>query len=227
MKNNLNHIAFIMDGNGRWAQKKNLKRIAGHDEGSKRIPEIIDGCIQHNIKFISFFCFSTENWKRPKTEVSFLVKKIFNSLSNKNLEWFNKRNIRVNLIGFSSNMPISTYNAIKKFCDKTAKNDGFFINFYFNYGSKQEIIYAIKRIIDSKLDINIENFNKCLLTSDFPDVDLLIRTSGEQRISNFLLWQIAYAEIIFEKTFWPDYTIKVLNKNINEYNKRSRRFGSI
>ena len=224
---NLKHIAFIMDGNGRWAKNKNLKRTQGHLEGSNRIPEIIDGCIKHNIKYISFFCFSTENWKRPKTEVNFLINKIYKSLSTKNLKWFNDRNIKVNLVGFKNNIPKIIYNSIVKFCEKTNNNNGFNVNFYFNYGAQQEILFAIKKMNELKLKITRQNLEKCLLTPNFPAVDLLIRTSGEKRISNFLLWQIAYAEIIFEEVFWPDYTIKILNKNINEYNKRCRRFGGI
>ncbi len=227
MSKSLDHIAFIMDGNGRWAKARKLKRTDGHLEGTKRIPEVIDRCIEHKIKYISFFCFSTENWQRPKNEINFLIKKFTSSLSEKNLNWFNERNIKVNFIGFKENMPKNAFKKVHEFCNKTKSNNKFIVNFFFNYGSQQEILNACKELLKSGLTINKKNFEKFLLTNNLPDVDLLIRTSGEERISNFLLWQIAYAEIIFEKTMWPDYKTKVLDKNINEYNKRNRRFGAI
>ncbi len=227
MSNVLQHIAFIMDGNGRWAQKRNLPRIDGHKKGLEQISLIIDGCIQHQIKYISFFCFSTENWNRPKKEVQFLIKLIHNALSEKNFNWFKERQIKVQLIGFEKKMPTIPYKDIKRFCERTNNFHKVCVNFYFNYGSQQEILYACEQLKKRNLMVNKSNFEKCLLTHNLPDVDLLIRTSGEERISNFLLWQIAYAEIIFEKTLWPDYSIKKLNQNIIQYNKRNRRFGKI
>ena len=223
-KKQLNHIAFIMDGNGRWATSKNLTRTDGHNEGIKRIPEIILECKKHSIKEISFFAFSTENWSRPKSEISFLIKLLNSNLAKKNLKWFIDNEIALNFIGFNNTYLEKYIKRINEFCEKT-KSYNTKVNICFNYGSHDEIIEAIKKLHKSKEVINKQNLEKHLLIKT--PVDLLIRTSGEKRISNFMLWQISYAEIIFEKKYWPDYKPNILRKNIKDYFNRDRRFGGI
>lgn len=227
MNNQLKHIAFIMDGNGRWAQEQNIDRINGHERGAKQISAIIDGCIEREIHYMSFFAFSTENWKRPKSEIDMIIKLLKNYFMNKNLEWFDKRDIRVNLLGFENHLSKALMNNLKKFCKDTNKNKSFIVNIFFNYGSQQEILEACNKAVKLKKIQTIESFEKLLFTKDQPNVDLLIRTSGESRISNFLLWQSAYAEIIFEPSYWPAYTKEVLNKNIDDFYSRNRRYGGL
>ncbi len=222
----LNHIGFIMDGNGRWAKSKNQIRTAGHQEGAKRISEIILGCKDLNIKEASFFAFSTENWNRPKTEISFLINLLKKYLFNKkSLKWFNENNVKINFIGFEKKDYKKLFKDIINFCEQTNNNNGIIVNICFNYGAQQEIVNACNKAVNLGKKVTIDSFNKLLLISN--PLDLLIRTSGEERISNFLLWQLAYSEIIFEQTNWPDYTVEVLKKNIQEFNQRIRRFGGL
>lgn len=226
MNNQIKHIAFIMDGNGRYAISLGKDRTFGHVEGAKRIPEVILYCKEKQIPFISFFAFSTENWNRSKKEVTFLMNLLKKYLSKKSMNWFLKNEINLNVIGFDNKLPKTLNHKIKSFVNEINENSfRTKVNIFFNYGSRDEIINAIKILNDKKLEINHENFEKCLLTYDLPDVDLLIRTSGEKRISNFLLWQIAYSEIIFEPTKWPEYNKEKFEKNILEYYTRERRFG--
>ena len=225
MQNNkINHIAFIMDGNGRWATSKNLTRTQGHLEGAKKISKIILACQKNNINEISFFAFSTENWNRPKSEVAFLIKLLKKYLNKKNLKWFIENDVRINFKGINDKNTKHIIKDIKEFCNNT-KDHKTQVNICFNYGAQDEIIHAIKSLIKSKKTINKSNFEKELLIST--PVDLLIRTSGEKRISNFLLWQIAYAEIIFEPCYWPDYNEDILERNLKDYYNRDRRFGTI
>lgn len=225
MQNNkINHIAFIMDGNGRWATSKNLTRTQGHLEGAKKISKIILSCQKNNINEISFFAFSTENWNRPKSEVAFLIKLLKKYLNKKNLKWFIENDVRINFKGINDKNTQHIIKDIKEFCNNT-KDHKTQVNICFNYGAQDEIIHAIKSLIKSKKTINKSNFEKELLIST--PVDLLIRTSGEKRISNFLLWQIAYAEIIFEPCYWPDYNEDILERNLKDYYNRDRRFGTI
>lgn len=226
MPKKLEHIAFIMDGNGRYAKALNKERTFGHLEGAKRIPEVINWCQEKGIQYISFFAFSTENWNRSKKEVSYLMKLLEKYLSKKSLKWFNENQVNLNVIGFKENVPNKLYKKIKWFEQKVNATDFYTtVNIFFNYGSRDEIIHAIKQMVDNNLEINVKNFEDSLLTRNIPDVDLLIRTSGEQRISNFLLWQISYSEIIFEPTMWPAYNKEIFEKNILEYYSRERRFG--
>lgn len=220
----LNHIAFIMDGNGRWASSRKLLRTQGHLEGAKRISEIIIECKNYGINEISFFAFSTENWSRPKSEISFLIKLLKKYLNKKNLKWFHENEIQIKFIGFKDKIQKTMLKDINSFCDETKKYKTI-VNICFNYGSKLEIINACKTMINKNESINEKNLEKNLLIRK--PVDLLIRTSGEKRISNFLLWQIAYAEIIFEETLWPDYNVNVLKNNIKEYYNRDRRYGGL
>ncbi|MGL4950751.1 MAG: polyprenyl diphosphate synthase [Mycoplasma sp.] len=227
MSKNINHIAFIMDGNGRWAKNKSQERLFGHEQGAKQIGVVIDSCIKQGIKHISFFAFSTENWKRPKNEIAGIIKLLKSNLSIEKESWFNERNIKLNVIGFDTPFIKSLTDDINSIVNKTKKNKKFIVNIFFNYGGMQEIVNACNLAIDKKKHVTIKSFEKLLLTKDQPMVDLLIRTSGENRISNFMLWQIAYSEIIFENCLWPDYGDKQLIQNIQEYNKRIRRFGGL
>lgn len=226
MSNSLNHIAFIMDGNGRWAKKRNKKRIFGHAQGVKVIPEIIKECINQNIEFVSFFAFSVENWNRPKEEVNFLMSLITKYATKKIVNDLNKMNAKVNWIGLSDNLDKKILDAIKYVVNNTKQNNGINVNIFFNYSGTKDLNNAIKLVLNKKEseDINIKNY---LLTSKLPPIDLLVRTGGEYRISNFALYDLAYSEIIIENTMWPDYNKQLLKNNINEYNNRHRRFGKI
>ncbi len=228
MNSELKHIAFIMDGNGRYATKHNQPRTFGHNEGAKRIPEIILECVDNQIPYISFFAFSTENWNRPKSEVNYLMNLLQKQFSTKNQDWFKQHQINLNVIGFKKNLPKNLLSKIEAF-EKAVNTKKYptQVNIFFNYGSRAELVHAINEAIKEGKAITEKSFAKFLLTKKLPDVDLLIRTSGEHRVSNFLLWQIAYSEMIFEPTLWPEYTPQVLKANLKEYNTRDRRFGRI
>ncbi len=209
------NVAIIMDGNGRWAKAKNKPRTFGHDQGLKTLQDLVKGIINKKvpIDWLSVFAFSTENWNRPKTEVNFLMKLFEKSLNDKLIENLNKQNIKFIWTGFKDKLSSSLLKKISKVCKDTSKNKGLKLNVVFNYSGLK--------------DIEQQSKTKRLISEKVPPVDLLIRTSGEKRISNFLLYQLAYSEIIFEKTLWPDYSINILKKNIIEYKKRNRRFGRI
>ncbi|EGZ31630.1 polyprenyl diphosphate synthase [Malacoplasma iowae] len=226
MNNSLNHIAFIMDGNGRWAKKRNKKRIFGHAQGVKVIPDIIKECINQKIKFVSFFAFSVENWNRPKEEVNFLLSLITKYATKKIINDLNKIDAKVNWIGFEDKLDKKTLDAIKLIVDNTKENKNIIVNIFFNYSGTKDLNNAINLAIKDK-DNQKEDIKKYLLTSNLPPIDLLIRTGGEYRISNFSLYDLAYSEIIIENTMWPDYNKELLKTNINEYNNRHRRFGKI
>lgn len=222
------HIAFILDGNGRWATSKGLPRTIGHQKGAKTLKEITIECNNIGIKYITAFVFSTENWNRPIDEVNFIMNEIIKLCND--YKTLVKNNIKLNWIGSSKNVPVDVVNAIKEAVYNTKNCTGLNLNMAFNYGSKTEIVDSIKRIIEDNInpnDITEKLVEKYLYTKDIPNVDLLIRTSGEMRISNFLLWQIAYAEIYFTKTYWPDFHKKELYEAIFEYQKRNRRFGGL
>ena len=223
--NQLNHVAIIMDGNGRWGLKNKNSRNSGHKEGLKTVEKIIKETIKQNIKFLTLYAFSTENWKRPKKEISFLFNLLENYLINK-INDLNEQNIKLKIIGekkFSNKLN----NLLKNSEKKTFKNNKLQINLALNYGSKNEIINSIKKLIVKKKIINEINLQKCLDTNNRPDPDLLIRTGDTKRLSNFLLWQLAYAEIYFEKKLWPDFNEKDFKKIIEGFKKIKRNFGSI
>ena len=221
--NIINHISFIMDGNGRWAKQKNKSRIHGHAEGIKRIPEIVNYCVEKEIKNVSFFAFSTENWNRSKSETTFLLNLLNKNLTKKLLKKINEIGARIYWIGFEKNIPKKILDKIFYFIEETKNNEKINIYFYFNYGFLDDLENAKNEIINSNnKNLSFKNFLK---TSIVPNIDLLIRTSGESRISNFSLYELAYSEIIFEKTYWPDYYTNVLDKNIEEFKKRERRYG--
>jgi undecaprenyl diphosphate synthase len=227
------HIAIIMDGNGRWAKKRAMPRIAGHHEGMKTVRKIARVADDLGVKVLTLYAFSTENWKRPKSEVEFLM-----SLPEKFLNDFlpeiMERNIRVQMIGEKEGLPEHTKNALNKALEKTKNNTGLILNFAMNYGSRAEIVNAIKKMMidvqEGTLNfdsITEETMNQYLMTSHLPEPDLLIRTSGEVRLSNFMLWQLAYTEFWFTDTLWPDFNEETFLEAIQAYQKRNRRYGGL
>ena len=223
--NPINHIAIIMDGNGRWGLKNKKSRNAGHKEGLKTVEKIIKESLKKKIKFLTLFAFSTENWKRPRSEINYLFKLLEFYLVDK-IENFNEQKIRLKVLGFRkfTNKLNFLLNDSEK---KTANNKRLQVNLALNYGSKLELVNAFK-ILKKKGDkINIKNINKNLLTNNIPDPDILIRTGNTKRLSNFLLWQLAYSEIYFEKKLWPDFNEKDYTKIINNFKKTRRNFGNI
>ncbi len=223
--NPLNHVAIIMDGNGRWGLKYKKSRNAGHKAGLRTVEKIIKESINKKLKYLTLYAFSTENWKRPKQEINFLFSLLENFLINK-LDKLHKKNIKLKIIGiknFSSKLNKLLIKAEKK----TDKNSKLQINLALNYGSKIEIINAIKKLNKSKKKITEKNLTNFFQTKDIPDPDLLIRTGNTKRLSNFLLWQLAYSEIFFEKKLWPAFTERDFNKIIKEFKKIKRNFGNI
>jgi len=223
--NPLNHVAIIMDGNGRWGIKKRSSRNAGHKAGLNTVEKIIKESIKQKIKFLTLFAFSTENWKRPKKEVSYLLNLLESFLTHK-IEDLHKENIKLNIIGvknFSKKL-----NQLLDFSEKkTNKNTKLQLNLALNYGSKFELLNAFKKLKSNNEKINEKNLEKYLLTKNFPDPEILIRTGNTKRLSNFLLWQIAYTEIFFEKKLWPEFTEKDYIKIIKSFKKIKRNFGKI
>lgn len=226
MKDNIPvHIGIIMDGNGRWATKQNLSRSMGHLEGSKTLIKVAEHILKKGVKVLSVFAFSTENFNRPKEEVDYLMN-LFVKTFKTYFKRLQKNNIKVLFSGRKDNLPSKVINVMKKLEDDTINNKYIF-NICLNYGGQSEIVDAVKKIIDSKIDIstiNTENFKRYLY-NDLPDIDLLIRTSGELRISNFMLYQLAYAELTFVKKYWPDFTSNDFDKILVKYSRRHRRFG--
>ena len=223
--NPLKHVAIIMDGNGRWGLKNKNSRNAGHRAGLNTVEKIIKETIKNNIKFLTLYAFSTENWKRPKKEINFLFNLLENFLKEK-IEELNKQKIRLKIIGKKnfSNKLNSLLNLSEK---KTLNNKRLQINLALNYGSKTELISAFKELGKNKELINEKNVKKYLQTRDIPDPDILIRTGNTKRLSNFLLWQLAYSEIFFEKKLWPDFNEKDYYKIISKYKRIKRNFGNI
>ena len=223
--NPLNHVAIIMDGNGRWGLKHKNSRNAGHRAGLNTVERIIKQSIKNKIKFLTLFAFSTENWKRPKKEINYLFNLLENFLINK-IDDLHRQNIKLKIIGnknFSKKLNLLLNLAEKK----TSKNSKIQINLALNYGAKFELISAIKKLQKNKNKINEKNFEKFLYTKNIPDPDLMIRTGNTKRLSNFLLWQLAYSEIFFEKKMWPDFNDKDYLKIIKEYKNLKRNFGKI
>ena len=225
------HIAIIMDGNGRWAKLRNKPRVFGHREGAKSVRKIVEATARLGIKNLTLYAFSTENWNRPKHEVKTLMKLLVSALKRE-LVLMKKNNIKLNAIGHTDKMPENVQHELQEVLDETKMNTGLVLTLALSYGARQEIQRAIKEIsykVKNNI-ISVENvdeniINKHLYTQNLPDVDLLIRTSGEVRISNFLLWQIAYAELYFTKELWPDFDETSLLNAITDYQLRERRFG--
>ena len=223
--NPLDHVAIIMDGNGRWGLKNKNSRNDGHTAGLKTVEKIIKVTLKNNINFLTLYAFSTENWKRPKKEIKFLFNLLENFLKEK-IEDLNKQKIRLKIIG-KKNFSSKLNNLLNKSEKKTFKNKRLQINLALNYGSKTELITAFKKLKKNKDNINERNLKKYLETKNIPDPDLLIRTGNTMRLSNFLLWQLAYSEIFFEKKLWPDFNEKDYNKIIKKYKNIKRNFGNI
>ena len=225
------HTAIIMDGNGRWAEQKGMSRIFGHQNGVAAVKKIVEAANKFNIKYLTLFTFSIENWDRPQSEVDTLMSLLVETLKDEFEDIF-RNNIKLNAIGELDTLPDNVRDELYSIIQSTKNNSGMTLTLALSYGGKQEIFKVVKEISDKvKNDIiSLDNFDDSLIndhlyTRDLPDVDLLIRTSGEQRISNFLLWQIAYAELYFTDVYWPDFTEEDLEKAIVEYQNRERRFG--
>ena len=223
--NPLNHVAIIMDGNGRWGLKYKNSRNAGHREGLKTVEKVIKSSIKQKIKYLTLYAFSTENWKRPKKEIKYLFNLLETFLINK-IEDLHKKQIKLKVIGVK-NFSNKLNNLLKKSEKKTEKNKKLQINLALNYGSKNELINAFKNLQKNRDYINEKNLSKYLLTKNIPDPDILIRTGNTKRLSNFLLWQLAYTEIFFEKKLWPDFNEKDYNKIIKKFKNVKRNFGNI
>lgn len=227
------HVAIIMDGNGRWAKKRALPRIAGHHEGMKVVRKTTKLANQLGIDALTLYAFSTENWKRPKNEVEYLMK-LPEEFLGTFLPELIEENVQVKMIGYKEQLPSHTLRAIEKAMEDTKNNDGMILNFALNYGSRSEILDAVKRVLNDcqegiieMNELNEDIFSSYLMTSELEDPDLLIRTSGEIRLSNFMLWQMAYTEFWFTEVLWPDFAEEHLIKAIEVFQKRQRRFGGV
>ncbi|GBF72033.1 isoprenyl transferase [Paenibacillus sp. 598K] len=227
------HVAVIMDGNGRWAKERGLPRMAGHHSGMKAVKRITMAADRLGIRYLTLYAFSTENWKRPKAEVDFLMKLPQEFLSIE-LDDLIKNNVQVKMMGYRESLPDYTLGAVEEAIAKTAGNTGLVLNFALNYGSRKEMVDAVREIAidvrEGKLApeaIDDALFSERLLSCELPDPDLLIRTSGELRISNFMLWQMAYSELWFTDVYWPEFTDEHFYEAIREYQRRARRYGGV
>lgn len=227
------HIAIIMDGNGRWAKKRNMPRNVGHKAGGENVKTITKASKKLGVKYLTLYAFSTENWRRPEEEVSGLMDLLVFFLKNE-LRELDENNVRIRSIGDISRLPSKTLKVLEDSIEKTKTNDGLHLTLALNYGSRDEITSAVKRLSEKvqngKLkpeDISEDMIGKHLYTSDIPDPDLLIRTSGEKRLSNYMLWQLAYTEFYFTDLYWPDFGEEALTEAVEAYSKRQRRFGAL
>ncbi|MGI6412265.1 MAG: isoprenyl transferase [Syntrophomonadaceae bacterium] len=238
-ENNINiaklprHIAIIMDGNGRWARKRLLPRTAGHRAGMSSLKGVVQTCAEIGIPVLTVYAFSTENWKRPVEEVNYLMKLLVEYM-HKELDELHENNIRINILGDYKSLPHECQIVVKEAMRTTSKNTGMILNIALNYGSRREILEAVNHLVKQAADgllpageITEEDFSQLLSTKDLPDPDLVIRTAGEMRLSNFLLWQIAYAELWITDCMWPEFSKEELMKALNDYQNRDRRFGGI
>ena len=224
--NKLDHVAFIMDGNGRWGKKRNRSRNFGHLQGVKTVKKIVEISLKMQIPIITFYVFSTENWKRPRSEINFLFNLIKTYFTNE-IKNVIKNNIKINIIGNSENLPIPVNKILKDTILKTKKNKKLIVNLAINYGSRDEIVKSTNKILKQKKKISINSVNKNLYTASIKDPDILIRTGGHKRLSNFMLWQLAYTELYFLDKLWPDFQENDLKKIIKNYKKVKRNFGGI
>ena len=234
MENHLpKHVAIILDGNGRWASRQNLSRSQGHIEGAKRVEEVVYAASDMGIRVLTLYTFSTENWRRPVHEVSLLMQIVCQVLDKKSKN-LNERNIRFNFLGRREGAPAEVLKSIDETMERTKNNTGMILNMAFNYGSRQEILDAVKGIARdvqqgkfSTDKVDEQLFAQYLYTKQLPDPDLLVRTSGEKRISNFLLWQLSYAELYFTDKFWPEFDREEFRRAIDDYQHRERRYGKV
>lgn len=224
-----NHIAFIMDGNGRWAKERGKSRTNGHKEGFKKINLLIDLCLKYNIKEVSVYAFSTENWNRPKDEVDYLFKYL-DTFFDEFIKSDKKDKVKIRIIGEEDRLNDKTLNIIKKVQDITKDNEQLYFNIALNYGGKSDIIYGIKQLFNHNVDINsltFEQFKRYCYSGELSDIDVLVRTGREKRISNFMPLQVLYSELIFDDLLWPDFNEDFFVKVLKEYTSRDRRFGGI
>jgi undecaprenyl diphosphate synthase len=227
------HVAIIMDGNGRWAKQRGLPRVAGHHSGMKNVKKITVAADDLGVKVLTMYAFSTENWKRPKEEVEFLMK-LPQEFFPMEIDELVEKNVRIRMTGWKEGLPDYTLKAIEDAIERTKDNTGLILNFALNYGGRKEMLAGVKDIIhdvhEGKLHVDhIDEavFSQYMLTKDLPDPDLLIRTSGELRLSNFLLWQLAYTELWFTDAYWPEFTEELFMQAIAEYQRRARRYGGL
>lgn len=224
----LNHIAFIVDGNGRWAKEKGMPRTYGHLKGAEALKDIVHDCLDLDIPCVSFFCFSTENWSRPTLEVNHIMKLVEDNLTNPDtLKWFLDNNVRFVWNGQSRNLSSTITLGFKNLMEKTQNCKAMTVQIMFNYSSRLAIVDAANKLVTQEKEITIDSLNEAINKYDLPPLDLLIRTSGEQRISNFMLWELSYAELIFSPVYWPQYDLEELKHDIEIYKERSRRFGGL
>ena len=222
------NVAIITDGNGRWAERKEMPRREGHKQGVKTLKEITRAAGRMGISYLTVYAFSTENWKRPSWEVKFLMKLFSRTISNEILE-LQENDVRIKVLGRRDELSSTLIKEIDYIENKTANNEGLTLNIAFNYGGRAEIVDTAQKIcreLNSE-EIDEETFSKFLYNNDCPDVELLIRTGGEKRISNFLLWELAYAELYFSSTYWPDFSVEDLKEALNDFSERHRRFGAL
>ncbi len=223
------HVAIVMDGNGRWAKSRGLPRIAGHRAGTENIREIVSACVEFGVKILTIYAFSTENWTRPKEEVTGLMH-IFDDAFVRELDELHKQGVQLRHLGRLDNVKKSLREKVLRGIEITKDNDRLILNVAFNYGGRDDIVNAVRHIVEDHIavdEINEELFSQYLYTANCPDPDLVIRTSGEHRISNFLIWQSAYAEWIFPDVYWPDFGREQLLKAIQDYGNRERRYGGL
>ena len=223
------HVAIIMDGNGRWALERGLPRLSGHRAGTENLREVIESCAEFGIKYLTIYAFSTENWKRPKEEIQGLMR-IFKNMIDRELQNLHENGVQLRHIGSLDKIDKELQKRVKEAIQLTKDNQTLVLNVAFNYGGRDEILQAVKKIIDNGHDgedLDAEEFSKYLYTADSPDPDLIIRTSGEYRCSNFMIWQGAYSEWYFTPTYWPDFNREELLNALVAYNQRDRRYGEV
>lgn len=216
-----------MDGNGRWAKKRLLPRKAGHREGVSALHRMVDECEKAGVEMVSFYAFSTENWTRPQDEIDALFKMV-KEFADKHLGEYVKRGLRIMFMGDLTKLPKDTVDSLKKILSEAKDNKGLIVNIALNYGGRDEIVHAVNKIISAGVrEINKDVLSDCMYTGGLPDPDVIVRSSGEKRLSNFMLWQAAYSELIFLDEYWPDFDAAVFKKIIEEYSKRDRRYGNV
>ncbi len=221
------HIAFIMDGNGRWAKKRLLPRKAGHREGVAALRRMTDECEKAGVGMVSFYAFSTENWTRPQEEIDALFKMV-KEFADKYLDEYVKRGLRIMFMGDLTKLPPETVESLKKIMISAKDNKGMIVNLALNYGGRDEIVRAVNKIISAGVrEVDRQVLSDCMYTAGLPDPDVIVRSSGEKRLSNFMLWQAAYSELIFLDEYWPDFDAAVFKKILEEYSKRDRRYGNV
>lgn len=221
------HIAFIMDGNGRWAKKRLLPRKAGHRQGVKALEKVVDACVKRGVEMVTFYAFSTENWARPQDEIDALFAMVA-EFADTRLKEYVQRGLRILFIGDLTPLPQKTREACTRIVEAAKGNKGMIVCIALNYGGRDEIVRAVRTLLQSGLkDVDVETLSDCMYTGGLPDPDVIVRSSGEKRLSNFMLWQAAYSEFVFRDELWPDFDEKIIDAVLEEYASRDRRYGSV